>query len=443
MKKIMKNFLFLTFVVFVSCINDENNQQTQFSLFNKTYNKTYNNQDEIKRYNLYKKNYEIFGTVNDLSDIDEGEEDLEELNNKKAELPKSFNYSGYLGTPKNQGSSCGFCFAFSLISQIEALYSIKFGKTYRFSEQELLDCTELYCNGTSYEKLANIINNRGYLAFQNEYSAYDGIKTPSRCQKIKNIIDKYSKTKRLKLKLEKYPIFENKPFPSVHCLKSVLIEYGPLGTGIHHSLLDGYKNGIIRKNTTLCETQKPDHAVTIVGYGYEKDTKKTYWIVRNSYGTDFGEKGYFRVEAGSNICNIEKDITYLNLTWDSWCSEGCDSCRYDSMIESPVCGNCIDGYGFNSENSRCYKCSKGCKSCSYPLTCEECKEGFFKLNNMCTQCIKNCKKCNGLYSDNCQEWYFGSMEDVDTFIDDQITECFCGGRYLVNIISLILLSLLI
>lgn len=65
-----------------------------------------------------------------------------------------------------------------------------------------------------------------------------------------------------------------------------------------------YNSGIL--SSPDCGTDL-DHAVTIVGYGKEGDTP--YWIVKNSYGPTWGEKGYLRVlrEPGSKkagICGI-------------------------------------------------------------------------------------------------------------------------------------------
>ncbi|UYV64704.1 CTSC [Cordylochernes scorpioides] len=48
-----------------------------------------------------------------------------------------------------------------------------------------------------------------------------------------------------------------------------------------------------------------NHAVVVVGYGMDKHSGKKYWIVKNSWGEDWGEDGYFRIRRGNNECNIE------------------------------------------------------------------------------------------------------------------------------------------
>ena len=70
-----------------------------------------------------------------------------------------------------------------------------------------------------------------------------------------------------------------------------------------------YKSGII--SSTACGTSL-DHAVNLVGYGTENG--KDFWIVRNSWGTNWGEKGYFRLarssKDGPGICGILKMSSY-------------------------------------------------------------------------------------------------------------------------------------
>ena len=57
------------------------------------------------------------------------------------------------------------------------------------------------------------------------------------------------------------------------------------------------------------------HAVKIVGYGVDADTKTNYWICANSWNTDWGEKGFFRIKEGDS--NIDTDVWFGQYTGKS------------------------------------------------------------------------------------------------------------------------------
>jgi len=80
-----------------------------------------------------------------------------------------------------------------------------------------------------------------------------------------------------------------------------LLRWGPVVTVVDLSPAWQYYNGtgIIRENH--CD-KKPNHAVLVVGYDYTGDVP--YYIVRNSWSSDWGDHGYVKVEAGKNTCGI-------------------------------------------------------------------------------------------------------------------------------------------
>ena len=65
-----------------------------------------------------------------------------------------------------------------------------------------------------------------------------------------------------------------------------------------------YESGVYRHTTGIL---KGEHAVKIMGYGTDENGNK-YWLCANSWNTDWGENGYFRILRGVNECGIENDL---------------------------------------------------------------------------------------------------------------------------------------
>ena len=95
-------------------------------------------------------------------------------------------------------------------------------------------------------------------------------------------------------------------------MKIELLRNGPIAVSfeVYDDFLF-YQRGIYY-HTGLVDRFNPwqttNHVVIIVGYGYEGASPETgvkYWIVQNTWGTEWGENGYFRIMRGNNECHIE------------------------------------------------------------------------------------------------------------------------------------------
>ncbi len=87
-----------------------------------------------------------------------------------------------------------------------------------------------------------------------------------------------------------------------NALKTAFNQYGPIAVGIHaNNDFSHYKQGIFDSN---CE-DRITHAVVVVGYGHDKPSNKDYWIIKNSWGENWGENGYIRMRRNNNnMCSI-------------------------------------------------------------------------------------------------------------------------------------------
>jgi cathepsin X len=89
-------------------------------------------------------------------------------------------------------------------------------------------------------------------------------------------------------------------------IKKELMARGPVACGVDADPLRDYSGGIFDDPDA---TANIDHVVSIVGWGSDAPGKY-YWIVRNSWGEFWGEMGFFRVRAGSNMLGLESECAY-------------------------------------------------------------------------------------------------------------------------------------
>jgi len=82
-----------------------------------------------------------------------------------------------------------------------------------------------------------------------------------------------------------------------------VFHHGPVSVAFEVVLgFKDYKEGVY--SSTVCKNSARDvnHAVVVVGYSSE--ARIPYWIVKNSWGAEWGDEGYFRIWRGLNMCGI-------------------------------------------------------------------------------------------------------------------------------------------
>jgi len=209
--------------------------------------------------------------------------------------------AGVVSAVKDQGH-CGSCWAFASTAVIESHFAIKTGKLFDLSPQQIAMCSPnpKHCGGTGgcagatqeiafeYAKTTGI-----YEEFQYPYLSYNGTNQECYTPQFKPIIGKISDY--VKLQANDYT-----------ALMNAIATIGPVTISVDASTWHSYESGIY----SGCNSTNPDinHAVVLEGYGEENGVK--YWLVRNSWSANYGEKGYIRIlrtDDDDNVCGI--DIT--------------------------------------------------------------------------------------------------------------------------------------
>ncbi|KAK6115926.1 hypothetical protein DH2020_008195 [Rehmannia glutinosa] len=225
-------------------------------------------------------------------------------------LPDSIDWreKGAVVDVKDQGS-CGSCWAFSTIAAVEGINQIATGSLISLSEQELVDCDTSYnegCNGGLMDYAFQFIIKNGGIDSEEDYP-YKG--RDGRC-------DQYRKNAKV-VSIDAYedvPSYNEKALQKAVASQpiSVAIEAGGRDFQLYESTISNipFKSpqGIF---TGKCGDEL-DHGVAAVGYGTADG--KDYWIVRNSWGASWGEKGYIRmkrnVETKTGLCGIAVEPSY-------------------------------------------------------------------------------------------------------------------------------------
>jgi len=195
---------------------------------------------------------------------------------------------GAVTAVKDQGQ-CGSCWAFSATEAIESYAFLAGQKLTKLSPQQINSCdkTDGGCNGGNTETAYEYVIKAGGLETAESYPYTSGSGRTGTCRfdrsKVAISIKNYHSVAKGESNLKK------------------ALNDGPVSVCLAAEAFQTYHSGILKR----CAGQV-DHCVQAVGY----DDTENYWIVRNSWNTNWGEQGYIRIEQGENLCKIANDVTY-------------------------------------------------------------------------------------------------------------------------------------
>tara|TARA_A100001015_G_scaffold315298_1_gene426804 strand:+ start:6586 stop:7455 length:870 start_codon:yes stop_codon:yes gene_type:complete len=196
-----------------------------------------------------------------------------------------------ISSVKNQ-LDCGGCWAFSAVGAVESAWAIENNQLYNLSEQQLIDCSTQNngCQGGSMDLAFNYIKNNGLCSnISYPYVAEDNKCNQNNCDSLINITDykdvSQNNEKALMRALNHQPV-------------SVAIQ-------ANKRSFQFYKSGIYSDPNCGFDL---DHGVLLVGYGYDKLNDMDYWILKNSWGEDWGDNGYIKImrniDDSRGLCGI-------------------------------------------------------------------------------------------------------------------------------------------
>lgn len=295
--------------------------QTKHHLYD-TLRKWMTNDEYIDRINQENKSYQL--GHNQFSGMDEFDfiqyiqnsllrypspmVDLHEYN--KTTLPTSVDWRNKKAvTPVKDQGQCGSCWSFSTTGALEGIYAIQTGKLLSFSEQQLVDCDNIKhggkdhgCHGGLMDNAFSWIQKNGGLCTEETYPYISQSGETQVCQtecsvvpntRIQSWVDVPSTDQDLMSAIAQQPV-------------SIAIEADQKDFQL-------YKSGVF---TGKCGTTL-DHGVLVVGYGTEN--KEDFYLVKNSWGTTWGDQGYIKLGRGPQYndgqgqCGILLEASYPTL----------------------------------------------------------------------------------------------------------------------------------
>lgn len=207
---------------------------------------------------------------------------------------------------RNQGA-CGSCWAFGTVAPLETLISVRCGVTQELSEQYLVSCNTSGwgCGGGWFAHDYHewlIPSSKG----ETDMGAVIETAFPYKASNLS-----CNGPHAHPYKINDWKFIGGYAVPSPAAIKQAIETYGPVSVAVCvGSKFQAYRSGIFNSNETCSGTV--NHAVTLVGWNDDLGVDNGYWILKNSWGTGWGESGYMRIRYG--ISKVGYAANYVDFS---------------------------------------------------------------------------------------------------------------------------------
>ncbi|KPI98242.1 Cathepsin O [Papilio xuthus] len=261
---------------------------------------------ENKNYN--KKN----NKTSNVFDIDDAESDNSSGNSphnniyiiirkKRATLPLKVDWrdKGVIGPVRDQGL-CGACWAFSTVGVMETMAAMSTGKLQPLSVQEAIDCAGLGNSGCEGGDICLLLDwlmmtDTPVLA-DKEYPL-----------KLRDGVCKANAT-GTGVRVESFTC--NDFVDTEDKILEMIANHGPVTVAVNALTWQNYLGGVIQYHCSG-EPRDLNHAVQLIGYDLSADVP--HYIVKNSWGQEFGNAGYLNLAIGTNVCGLANEVASVNI----------------------------------------------------------------------------------------------------------------------------------
>lgn len=336
-----KNLFFLTSLLVSRAANenlrgflDETDEWNQFKKFQGRFNKFYNTIEELEtRFDIFRSNLRdiilhnldnsqnFTMNINQFTDLTPIEFKEQFTGGLKVEVgsygcatftssasgaPVSIDWrkKNAVTSVKDQGQ-CGSCWTFSSTGASEGAWAIATGDLIDLSEEQLVECATGVqygshgCSGGQMEGAFKYLIQNGQCALSS-YPYTSGNGKSGSCKSCSEIAHFSSCS-------------DVKPNDQISLKGAVAKQPVAVAIEADTRYFQSYAGGIL--DSASCGTNL-DHGVLIVGYGEENGEK--YWILKNSWGTSWGEQGYFRILRTDStndpgICGVAMDPSFITV----------------------------------------------------------------------------------------------------------------------------------